>query len=98
MELSHILLLGASFLAFGPSSDAQGVPKPEKANAAAIPRANRTLKTTNSHNHSSTSSTTEPPAGVHRYLDNAFVSTHRQVHVPTFPVRMNARRWLLPPT
>jgi len=30
----------------------------------------------------------------HRYLGNAFVSTHRQVHVPTFPVRMNARRCL----
>jgi hypothetical protein len=34
MKLSHILLLGTSFLAFGSSSDAQGDPKPEKANAA----------------------------------------------------------------
>ncbi len=36
MKLSHILLLGTSFLAFGSSSLAQGEPKPEKANTAAV--------------------------------------------------------------
>src|SRR5580765_6532301 len=30
----------------------------------------------------------------HRYLGNASVATHRQVNVPTSPVRMNARRCL----
>src|SRR6266853_3788275 len=30
----------------------------------AVPRTNRTLTTTNTHNHSATSSTTGPPAGV----------------------------------
>src|SRR5271155_1196222 len=32
-----------------------------------------------------------PQPASHRYLGNASVSTHRQMHVPTFPVWMNAR-------
>ena len=36
MKLSHVLLLGTSFLAFGSSSDAQGDLKLENANAAVV--------------------------------------------------------------
>src|SRR6266481_6986116 len=38
----------------------------------AVPRANRILKTANSHDHPATSSTTEPPAGVPSLLWQCF--------------------------
>src|SRR4029077_14248302 len=60
----------------------------------AVPRTNRTLTMVNTHNHSATSNTTEPPAASHGYLGNTFVSTHRQVHVPTPPVRVDSCRRL----
>src|SRR5450755_2753161 len=60
----------------------------------AVPRTNRTLTTANTHIHSATSSTSQPPACVPSHLGNALVPTHRQVKVPTSPVWMNTRRCL----
>src|ERR1700693_6122794 len=54
----------------------------------AFPRTNRTLTTANTHRHSATSSTSDPQLPPHRYLGNAPVPTHRQVHVPTSPLRV----------
>src|SRR6202041_1741551 len=36
----------------------------------------------------------DPQPASHRYLGNTFVSTHRQMDIPTSPVRMDTRRCL----
>ena len=60
----------------------------------AVPRTNRTLTTVNTHNHSATSSTSEPQLPSHRYLGNALALAHRQMNVPTSPVGMDTHRRL----
>src|SRR5882757_1447019 len=57
----------------------------------AVPRTNRTLKIVNSHSRSATSNTSEPPCVSHRDLGYTLVTAHRQVDVPTSPVRMDTR-------
>ena len=60
----------------------------------AFPRANRTLSTANIPGRSATSSTTELLVGAHGHLGNALFPAHRQVHIPTPPVRITPRRCL----
>ena len=60
----------------------------------AVPRTNRTLTTANTHNHSAHPVQPNRQPAPHRYLGNALVPTHGQVHVPTSPVGMDTRRRL----